>query len=133
VNQAIVLDTNILVSAWLTPNSALSTIVEVAVLRKVPVHVCPAIMAEYQDVLSRSRFERLGPWEPWLDRLLQVAFRNPDPAPWPHLGPDPDDLVFLALAKTTGSMLVTGNLADFPKAIREGVPVLTPAEYLQRQ
>jgi hypothetical protein len=60
-----------------------------------------------------------------------VAFRNQDPAPWPHPGPDPDDLVFLALAKATGGTLVTGNLADFPEAIRDGVPVLGPADYLK--
>jgi hypothetical protein len=28
-------------------------------------------------------------------------------------------------------MLVTGNLADFPAAIRNGVSVLSPAEYLK--
>ena len=132
MSQAIVLDTNILVSAWHKPQSALSAIVEAAVLRKVPVHVCPAIVDEYRDVLSRHKFEKLGAWKPWLDRLLLVAFKNPDPDPWPHPGPDPDDLIFLALAKATGAVLVTGNLADFPKAIREGVTVLTPADYLKR-
>ncbi len=132
MSQAVVLDTNVLVSAWHKPGSALSGIVEAAVLRKMPVHVCPAIVAEYQDVLNRPKFERLGPWKPWLERLLMVAFANLDPPPWPHPGPDPDDLVFLALAKATGAALVTGNTADFPKAIREGVLVLTPGEYLQR-
>jgi putative PIN family toxin of toxin-antitoxin system len=132
LSQAVVLDTNVLVSAWHKPKSALSANVEAAVLRKMPIHVCPAIVAEYQDVLSRPKFERLGPWKPWLERLLMVAFGNPDPAPWQHPGPDPDDLVFLALAKATGAVLVTGNLADFPDAIREGVLVLTPGEYLNR-
>jgi len=48
-------------------------------------------------------------------------------------GPDPDDLVFLALAKASGAALVTGNLAHFPERIREGVTVLTPAAYLAFQ
>ncbi len=39
--------------------------------------------------------------------------------------------MFLALAKTSDAALVTGNLAGFPEAIRDGVLVLSPAEYLQ--
>ena len=66
------------------------------------------------------------------DLLLQVAFHEAEPAPWPLEGPDPDDLVFLALAKATGAVLVTGNLGHFPEAIREGVAVCTPGEYFRQ-
>lgn len=131
MSRAVVLDTNILVSARLKPNSPLSAILDAALLRRMPVQVCPAVLAEYREVLGRPKFQRLGAWRPWLDRLLMVAFPNPDPPPWPHPGPDPDDLVFLALAKATGAVLVTGNLNDFPEGIRAGVPVLSPAEYLR--
>ena len=131
MSRAVVLDTNVPVSAWHKPKSDLSTIVEAVILRKVPIHVCPSIVEEYEDVLSRRKFERLGSWKPWLERLLLVAFRNPDPAPWAFEGPDPDDLVFLALAKATNSVFVTGNIADYPESIRDGVMVVTPAEYLK--
>ncbi|MEI6036076.1 MAG: putative toxin-antitoxin system toxin component, PIN family, partial [Verrucomicrobiae bacterium] len=57
-------------------------------------------------------------------------FHEAEPAPWPREGPDPDDLVFLALAKAIGAVLVTGNLADFPTEIRDGVIVMSPSEYL---
>lgn len=40
--------------------------------------------------------------------------------------------MFLALAEAIGAVLVTGNLADFPSDIREGVIVMGPAEYLGR-
>jgi len=39
-------------------------------------------------------------------------------------------LVFLALAGATGAVLVTGNHADFPTEIRDGVIVMGPSEYL---
>jgi putative PIN family toxin of toxin-antitoxin system len=132
LSRAVVLDTNVLVSARLKPGSPLASIIEAALLRKMPVQVCPAVVDEYRRVLSRPKFERLGPWEPWLDRFLMVAFRNPDPPSWPHSGPDPDDLVFLALAKAAGALLVTGNLADFPPRIRAGVTVLSPGDYLDQ-
>jgi hypothetical protein len=38
--------------------------------------------------------------------------------------------VFLALARQEGAVLVTGNAADYPAAIRNGVVVQTPREFL---
>ena len=46
-------------------------------------------------------------------------------------GPDPDDLIFLALAQRTGAVLVTGNLADFPLEMPLGVEVMDPAAYIR--
>ena len=130
MSRAVVLDTNILVSAGLKPESDLARIVERVLLRQTPLHVCPSILAEYFEVLHRPRFRPNGLPPAWWPRLLQVAFNEPEPAPWPLPGPDPDDLIFLALAKVTGAVLVTGNVAHFPEAIRDGVAVATPAGYL---
>ena len=38
--------------------------------------------------------------------------------------------MFLALGKAIGAVLVTGNHADFPTEIRDGVIVMSPSEYL---
>ena len=130
MSQSLVLDTNVLVSAALKPESDLAQIVEKVLLRQTPVYVCPPIVAEYRDVLNRSKFRSKGFPPAWLPRFLQVAFHEPEPSPWPINGPDSDDLVFLALAKATGAVLVTGNLRHFPEAIRDGVEVLSPGEYL---
>ena len=66
----------------------------------------------------------------WPPRPLQVALHEADPAPRPRESPDPDDLVFLALAKAIGAVLVTGNLANLSTEIRDGVIVLSPSDYL---
>lgn len=130
MSRALVLDTNILVSAGLKPGSDLARIVERVLLRQAPLHVCPSIVLEYHEVLNRPKFRPKGLPPTWLPRLLQVAFQEPEPAPWPLPGPDQDDLVFLALAKASGAVLITGNLIHFPENIREGVSVLSPAAYL---
>jgi len=130
MSGALVLDTNVLVSAALKPESDLARIVEQVLLRQVPLHVCPSIVLEYREVLNRPRFRPKGLPPTWLPRLLQVAFHEPEPAAWPLGGPDGDDLVFLSLAKAARAVLVTGNLAHFPESIRDGVAVLSPAEYL---
>ena len=131
MSRALVLDTNVLVSAALKPESDLARIVEKVLLRQAPVYVCPSIVAEYREVLNRPKFRPKGLPPAWLPRLLQVAFHEPEPAPWSLKGPDPDDRVFLALAKATGAVLVTDNLGHFPEVIREGVVVCTPGEYLK--
>ena len=129
MSRAVVLDTNILVSAALTPGSDIARILERVLLRQAPVYVCPSIAAYYREVLNRPRFRPKGLPPAWLSRLLQIAFHEPEPEPWPLEGPDSDDLVFLALAGATGAVLVTGNVTDFPTEIR-GVIVMGPSEYL---
>jgi predicted nucleic acid-binding protein len=131
MSRAVVLDTNVLVSAALKPESDVARIVEKVLLRQAPLYVCASTVAEYRDVLNRPKFKPKGLPPAWLPRLLQVAFHEAEPAPWALKGPDPDDLVFLALAKATGAILVTGNLGHFPEAIRGGVTVCTPGDYLK--
>jgi predicted nucleic acid-binding protein len=130
MSRALILDTNVLVSAALKPESDLARIVERVLLRQVPIYVCPSIMLEYREVLNRPKFRPKGFPPIWLPRLLQVAFHEPEPPRWPMDGPDKDDLVFLALAKASGAVLVSGNLAHFPETLRNGVLVLSPSEYL---
>jgi predicted nucleic acid-binding protein len=130
MSRAVVLDTNILVSAALRPGSDIARILERVLLRQAPVYVCPSMVAEYREVLNRPRFRPRGLPPAWLPRLLQIAFHEPAPEPWSLEGPDPDDLVSLALAKAIGAVLVTGNLAGFPPEIRGGVIVMSPSEYL---
>lgn len=130
MSRALILDTNVLVSAALKPESDLARIVERVLLRQVPIYVCPSIVLEYREVLNRPKFRPKGFPPIWLPRLLQVAFHEPEPPGWPLDGPDKDDLVFLALAKASGAVLVSGNLAHFPETLRDGVVVMSPSEYL---
>ena len=130
MSRAVVLDTNVLVSAALRPGSDIARILERVLLRQAPVHVCPSVAAEYREVLNRPRFRPQGLPPAWLPRVLQIACHEPEPEPWPLEGPNPDDLVSLALAKASGAVLVTGNIADFPTEIRGGVIVVSPPEYL---
>jgi predicted nucleic acid-binding protein len=131
MSRSVVLDTNTLVSAALKPDSDLAQIVEKVLLRRTPIHVCPSILEEYREVLHRAKFRPKGFPHAWFPRLLQVAFHEAEPLPWPLEGPDPDDGVFLALAKAVGAVLVTGNGRHFPEALRGGVAVFSPAEYLR--
>jgi predicted nucleic acid-binding protein len=132
MNHLIVLDTNEVVSAGLNSGTPSSTLIEKCLSRELILVTCPAIVDEYWAVLQRPKFSRFGFPPLWLDGLLHVAHHlSHDPELWPQVGPDPDDLVFLSLAKQMGAVLVTGNIKHFPKAIRAGVLVISPSEYLE--
>jgi predicted nucleic acid-binding protein len=131
VNRSLILDTNVLVSAALHLDGPPGLLVQAVLKRELACFACPAIVEEYWDVLTRPKFARLGFPPAWFQPLLKEARHlAADPPPWPLAGPDPDDLVFLAQAKQTGAVLVTGNLADFPETIRKAVHVMAPRAYL---
>lgn len=128
----VVLDTNVVVSAGIRPGSPPARIVEAALAGLLVPVVSPALAREYHAVVSRPKFAPWGFPPIWLDGLLDAAHRlDRDPPAWPLRGPDPDDLVFLALAHATGAVLVTGNAAHFPERIRRDVTVMMPTTYVE--
>jgi uncharacterized protein len=126
-----VVDTNVLVSELINPVGAPAQIVDaIRAGTLIPV-ISSAVLAEYQDVLRRPRF---GFRTDWVDGLLSdmVALSlivNPD-AIHSDAIPDPDDRVFIALARSYGCPVVTGNIRHFPPEV--GVDVLTPRECLAK-
>jgi putative PIN family toxin of toxin-antitoxin system len=126
-----VLDTNVIVSAGIKPDGAPAKLIMDWVLEgQVQVVTCPSIVEEYREVARRPKFYRYGFPPLWLEFLIEESMRLPDPVSWPYPGPDPKDLLFLALAHAAGAWLVTGNLRHFPETVRNGVTVLSPTDYL---
>ena len=124
----VVLDANSVVSAVIQPSGNPARLIDAALAGAIVPVICPAVASEYLDVVQRPRFKKWKIPPRWLSTLIAGAHRvDLDPPPWPSTGPDPDDLIFLALAQRTGAVLVTGNLADFPPEICHGVQVMDPA------
>lgn len=129
--RLVVLDTNVIVSAGINPAGAPAMIVAGLVLRgTVQMVTSPGVAAEYREVVRRARFLRYGFPPLWLEFLIGESMRLPEPKAWPIVCPDPKDATFLALACTAGAWLVTGNLKHFPEVVRNGVTVISPADYL---
>ena len=131
--QKIVLDTNVLVSAGIKKNSIpYKLVMDYALRGHVQIMTCRSVLAEYRNVLGRSKFADYDFPPKWLERLIQISQQLPEPPRWPHPLPDPTDAPFLALAHASGAWLVTGNLKHFPEPSRGGVHVLSPDRYLAR-
>jgi len=129
--RLIVLDTNVVVSAGIRRDGPPGVLIDDWILNgQVQIVTCPRIIVEYRVVVWRAKFRRHGFPPVWLEVMIKNSFQLPDPPDWPHALPDPRDAPFVALAKTAGAWLVTGNMKHFPRAARNGVTVLAPAEYL---
>ena len=125
-----VIDTNVLVSAYVTKNlMAATSRVWAAVLQGkiIPVY-SDEMIDEYTEVLHRKKFditEHLIKWA--IDRILMNGIHG-ERVPSQEDFPDPKDIVFyeVALSKED-DYLVTGNKKHFPnKPI-----VVTPAEMVE--
>ncbi len=125
-----VIDTNVIVSAYITKNLLAATSkVWAAVLQGkiIPVY-SDEIIDEYIDVLHRKKFdipEHLIKWA--IDRILMNGIRG-ERVPSAEHFPDPKDIVFYEVAMSKeDAYLVTGNKKHFPdKPI-----VVTPAEMVE--
>ena len=91
----------------------------------------PEIWREYVEVLGRPEFRFpqqvvLSLLKDLREQCLMVVGES-----WPSDLPDPDDAIFLEAAKASSAdFLVTGNLKHFPPKVRQGVRVLSAAEFL---
>lgn len=128
----VVIDTNVIVSALISPDGKPAQILDMAVNGKLAACWSSLVFAEYQLVLSRPK---LGipeiDMELALAGLVKHGLQVPV-EPWVGKLPDPDDVIFLAAAKTAAAeFLITGNLKDFPPDSRGGVEVVSPDEFLR--
>jgi putative PIN family toxin of toxin-antitoxin system len=129
--RLVVLDTNVIVSAGISPDGPPAKIVaDLAFCGMIHIVTSPRVAAEYREVVRRAKFHRYGFPPLWLEYLIEDSMRLPDPSSWPYVCPDPFDTPFIALAHAAGAWLVTGNLKHFPAAVRNGVTVVSPAYYL---
>lgn len=113
----IVLDTNIIVSALMTPDGKAFALLEQVLQGKYIICLSPEIFAEYQDVLHR---EKLHLNRYFVDYLLSVFYIQGiwiEPLPSnPHriFMRDESDRKFFDVAKCLHAKLVTGNFKHYP-------------------
>jgi putative PIN family toxin of toxin-antitoxin system len=124
----VVIDTNVIVSALLSPGGSPAQVLTLALDGKIEIFYSQEIMAEYQEVLSRSKFgfdgERIFLILEALSDLGVLTTTKISKTPMP----DDKDRIFYDTAKAVGVLLVTGNLKHYPVEPF----VITPRELLEK-
>ena len=125
-----VIDANVLVSALITKNPEAATAKVVRLLLEqefVPLYDAD-IIAEYEDVLHRSKFPIL---KETADALISFIIENgieSSRGDFEESMPDENDRVFYEVSLSQDdSFLVTGNLKHYPTSPH----VITPAQFLE--
>ncbi|MEE4359565.1 MAG: putative toxin-antitoxin system toxin component, PIN family [Desulfococcaceae bacterium] len=130
----VVLDTNVLVSAFLKPRSKPARILRLILQGNIDIVINEYILAEYYEVLIRPKFDLNSVnIETVLSFIRSTGIYAPA-LPESFQLPDESDTPFLEAALATyADILITGNIRHFPKAFCKNMPVMTPAEFLGNQ
>ncbi|MFQ5741314.1 MAG: putative toxin-antitoxin system toxin component, PIN family [Acidobacteriota bacterium] len=112
----VVLDTNIVVSAPLVAEGYERFVLDLALAGKLELYASEDILAEYQGVLKRPKFQLTKKQITRSMALIRERANLVDPKMRVGAASDPDDNKFLECAETArANYLVTGNKRHFPK------------------
>ena len=125
----LVIDTNIIISAFINPNGTPSQIIKLILRRKADLIYNSSILIEYEKVALRPKFSKVI--NPDTIRrflyLIKSIGRSYDPIPGKERMLDESDRIFYDTAKASSSFLITGNLRHFPKEPF----IISPANFLK--
>jgi len=113
----LVLDTNIIVSAFINPNGKPSQVLKMVLNRKAKIYYNTYILCEYETVMLRPKFSSkisTSNINRFIDIIRSIGISY-DPIPSKIKLPDESDRIFYDTAKESGSILVSGNITHFPK------------------
>ena len=128
----VVLDTNLVVSAALFPDSRPGQVLDYVIEHRVLL-ISEATRAELIDVLSRPRFDRYLPQEDRVD-MLDSLMRQAESIDITHritACRDPRDDKFLELAVSGhATHIISGDQDLLALHPFQGIPILTPRSFL---
>ena len=126
----LVIDTNVLVSAALKPDSLQRTTFLLAITKPARLYVSAPVLEEYADVLSRPE---LGIRKGLRQQLLQLVKNHSyivAPSRRLEVTSDPDDNIFVECADAArADYLITGNQKHFPP-FWKGTKIITSREFV---
>ena len=132
---SVILDTNIVVSALIQKNYPHDIVFDYVLNEQVKLYVSKALMDEYHDVLSRSKFTQITDFlrnaEIVLSRLKKIALFY-EPNIRLDIIKDKSDNKLLELADASNAdFLITGNHVDFTMSHYKNTQILSPRNFLE--
>ncbi len=126
----VVIDTNILVSAFLKPHGDPARILDWVKKGDLRVLFDSRILYEYREVLHREKFSFSPSVADEFLAFLDRFGESVTSAPLSWAIPDPDDMPFLEVALSgEADALITGNKKDYGKPPKN-LKIVSPSEFL---
>lgn len=127
----IVLDTNIIVSALLRPESVPAEVLLLALSLELQLCISNKVFAEYEEVIQRPHLKRPRNVTEQTLSAIQKAAHWVRPMARVDVCSDEDDNIFLECAEAAhADYLVTGNLRHFPSQWKR-TRVISPRELIE--
>jgi len=135
----IVIDTNILVSAILTPKGNPAKVLKLVLEGKLNLIISPAILEETQQVLRYPRLVKLMKKNKitmkevydFLEKMSKVAVITPDQLKIDAIPDDPADNKILACGlEGEADYIISGNHHLTDLKIFQGIKIVNPADFL---
>jgi putative PIN family toxin of toxin-antitoxin system len=124
----VVLDTNVVISAFIKSRGNPADILQMVLDRKISLCYNSIILSEYEGVAGRSKFASKIDQDKvrrFIDLLQKIGISH-TPSPSFIELPDEDDRIFYDTAKETGAYLITGNTRHYPNEPL----IVNPADFL---
>ena len=126
----LVIDTNVLISAALKPESLQRTVFLLAITKPARLYVSTPILDEYADVLGRPELGIRKGIRQQLIQLIKNHSHTVSPSRQLNVTSDPDDNIFIECADAArADYLITGNQKHFP-AYWKCSKIVTPREFV---
>jgi putative PIN family toxin of toxin-antitoxin system len=127
----LVVDTNVLVSAALKPESLQRTVLLIAITKPARLYVSPPILEESSDVLARRELRISKGLRQQLLQLIRNRCTTIVPRYSLEVTSDPDDNRVIECADAArADYLITGNLKHFPR-FWKGTKVISPRDFIE--
>jgi putative PIN family toxin of toxin-antitoxin system len=129
-----VLDTNVLVSALISPGGGSARLLLELRSGAFELIVSPLLLAELREVLRRDKFRRYVSQEEadaYVELIRTESVIHADPVPsLEPLSADPDDEYLIDLARDAQADAIVSGDAHLLE-LRAVIPAMTPAEFLE--
>jgi putative PIN family toxin of toxin-antitoxin system len=133
--ERLVIDSNVWIAALISPTGTARQLVGAVLDHDIDILMSEATYAEPVSRLDRPKFDRYREQEAWnlfLSELVELVLWQEDTGTATGISRDPDDDKFLALAVTgQADAIISGGKDLLELAAHEGIPVLSPAQFLQ--
>ncbi len=134
--ERLVIDTNVWIAALISPAGTARQMVDAVLDRDIDILMSESTFAELVSRLDRPKFDRyreLETWNSFLAALVELAIWHEDAGTATGISRDVDDDKFLALAVTgQADAIISGDNDLLEVVTHEGIPILAPAQFLQR-
>lgn len=124
-------DTNILVSAAIKPDSLQRTALLIAITKPARLYVSPEIVEEYSEVLARPELRIARGGRLQLLDLIRNRCHTVRPRKRLNVTSDPDDNIFMECADAArADYMITGNRRHFPP-FWKSTKVISAREFIE--